>query len=276
MCSDSNSNGAWRRLPAVLALLVAISAGLDASAGDHEPLRVCADPNNLPFSNVKGQGFENRIADLIARELNRPLAYFWSPQRRGFIRNTLDAGRCDVVMGVPARYHRLQTTHPYYRSSYVFAAREDRRLVVDSFDDRRLSRLTIGIQVTGDDYANPPAAQALAVRHLAANVRGYAVYGDYSAAEPQRDILDAVADARIDVAVVWGPLAGYYARREPVKIRLSPIQSDPKNPAAAFAFEIAMGVRQADRALGSQLNAAIERRLPAIHEILRSYGVPLL
>jgi quinoprotein dehydrogenase-associated probable ABC transporter substrate-binding protein len=275
MSSALNANSS-RHLLGVLAFALAISTSLTGSATDRTPFRVCADPNNLPFSNVKGQGFENRIAVLIARALDRPLAYFWLPQRRGFIRNSLNAGRCDVVMGVPAHYQRLQTTRAYYRSSYVFVARQDRRLDVRSFDDRRLQRLTIGIQVTGDDYANPPAAQALAVRNLAANVRGYAVYGDYSVPEPQREILDAVADGRIDLAVVWGPLAGYYARREPVTMRLAPIRSDPKNPSAAFAFEIAMGMRRDDSALRERLDAIIERRLPAIHEILRSYGVPLL
>ena len=128
------------------------------------PLRVCADPNNLPFSNRQGQGFENKIATLVAAELHRPLVYLWAPQRRGFIRGTLETGRCDVIIGVPAGYGRLQTTRPYYRSSYVFVARRDRALRIRSFDDVRLRALRIGIQVIGDDYANPPPAQALAAR----------------------------------------------------------------------------------------------------------------
>ena len=129
-------------------------------------LRVCADPNNMPFSNRQRQGFENRIAELVARDCGRPLAYFWSPQRRGFIRNTLNAGRCDVVIGVPAQYDRVQPTRPYYRSTYAFVSRATASARSESFDDPRLKTLTIGIQITGDDYDNPPAAQALAARHL--------------------------------------------------------------------------------------------------------------
>ena len=177
------------------------------------PLRICADPNNLPFSNRDREGFENQIAELVARDLRRPLAYFWSPQRRGFIRNTLDAGRCDLVIGVPAQFKPLQSTRPYYRSSYAFVTRRDRHLRVRSFDDPRLKTLTIGIQITGDDYNNPPAAQALASRHIIQNVRGFTVYGDYSQPDPQRDLVDAVADRRVDVGVMWGPLAGFFARR---------------------------------------------------------------
>jgi mxaJ protein len=240
------------------------------------PLRVCADPNNMPFSNLKGQGFENRIAELVARDLGRPLAYFWLPQRRGFVRSTLKAGRCDVVMGVPARYELLQPTHAYYRSSYAFVSRRDRRLRVRSFDDARLRTLTIGIQMTGDDYNNPPAAQALAARHLTENVRGYTVYGDYSRPDPQREIVDAVADGRVDVAVVWGPLAGYYSRHEPTAMDVVPIGAAHDGPALTFAFDIAMGVRREDQPLRDALNKIIGRRRVEIRRILTTYGVPLL
>lgn len=132
----------------IIALVLAASASV--SAGADTPLRVCADPHNMPFSNVKGEGFENRLAALVASELNRPLAYFWSPLRRGFTRN-LQARRCDVVMGVPAHYAPLQTTQPYYRSSYVFVTRQDRHLQIESFDDAKLKALTVGIQVVGDE-----------------------------------------------------------------------------------------------------------------------------
>ena len=239
------------------------------------PLRVCSDPNNMPFSNAKGQGFENKIAELVARDLRRPLVYFWSPQRRGFVRNTVTAGRCDVMMGVPAQSQRLQPTRAYYRSAYAFVSRRDRHLRVHSFDDARLKTLTIGIQITGDDYNNPPAAQALAARHLAENVRGYTVYGDYSRPDPQRDVVDAVADGRIDVAVVWGPLAGYYGRREPIAIDVVPVSAERDGPATVFAFDIAMGVRREDRMLCDALSAVIVRRRVEIQRILTAYGVPL-
>jgi mxaJ protein len=246
------------------------------AASPAAPLRVCADPNNMPFSNQKGEGFENRIAALVARDLGRPLAYLWSPQRRGFIRNTLNAGRCDIVIGVPAQYGLLQPTRPYYRSAYAFVSRRDRRLRLRSFDDARLRTLTIGIQITGDDYANPPAAQALAERHLVQNVRGYTVYGDYSKPDPQRDLVDAVADGRVDVAVVWGPLAGYYGRREPKAIDVTPVSRGSDGPSLAFAFDIAMGVRRQDTSLREALDAVIARRGAEIRRILTSYGVPLL
>jgi mxaJ protein len=256
----------------VVACLVVVVAGAAAAP---PPLRVCADPNNLPFSNERGEGFENKIAALVARDLQRPLTYFWLPQRRGFVRNSLNAGRCDVVIGVPAQYGLLQPTRPYYRSSYAFVSRRDRHLRIDSFDAAALKTLTIGIQIAGDDYDNPPAAQALAARHLAANVRGFTLYGDYSQPEPQRAIVDAVADGRVDVAVVWGPLAGYYARREPTPLDVTPLTIEGDGPALPFAFDIAMGVRRGDAALHAALDAVIARRGPALRQILRAYGVPL-
>ncbi len=258
-----------------LAILVGVWATVGSVMSAQPPVRVCADPNNMPFSNQRGEGFENKIAELIARELHRPLAYFWWPQRRGFIRNSLDAGRCDVVIGVPAQYRGLQPTRSYYRSSYAFVSRRDRHLRIDSFDAPSLKSLTIGIQITGDDYNNPPAAQALAERHLVQNVRGFPIYGDYSQPDPQRDIVDAVAEGRVDIAVVWGPLAGYYARFEPTPIDVTPIAMKHTDPASPFSFDIAMGVRGDDGALREDLNGIIGRREADIRQILRAYGVPL-
>jgi quinoprotein dehydrogenase-associated probable ABC transporter substrate-binding protein len=257
------------------AIAFVLAACIVLDAGAQPPLRVCADPNNLPFSNRRGQGFENRIAALIARDLNRPLAYFWLPQRRGFIRNTLQAGRCDVVMGTPAQNARVQSTRPYYRSSYVFVTRRDRHLQIRSFDDARLKSLTIGIQVTGDDYNNPPAAQALAARHLVQNVRGYTVYGNYFKPDPQRDVVDAVANRRIDVAVIWGPLAGYYARAQAVPLDVVAVRPERDGPGAVFAFDIAIGVRPEDTALRQAIDTVLVRRRGAIRRILTAYGVPL-
>ena len=155
----------YRSVGALLTIWVALAAGPIAQS----PLRVCGDPNNMPFSNEHGDGFENRIARLVARDLHRPLEYFWLPQRRGFIRNSLNARRCDVVIGVPAQYGLLQPTKSYYRSTYVFVSRRDHRLRIDSFDAPSLKSLTIGIQIVGDDYNNPPAAQEFASRHIVQN-----------------------------------------------------------------------------------------------------------
>jgi quinoprotein dehydrogenase-associated probable ABC transporter substrate-binding protein len=174
-------------------------------------LRVCADPNNLPFSNEAQQGFENRIATLIATDLGVPLRYTWWPERRGFVRNTLKARLCDVVMEVPAAYELTERTAPYYRSTYVFVTRADRHLTIRSFDDPALRHLRIGIHMMGDDYANSPAAIALARRGLAGQVVPFMIYGDYSKPDPPAEIIRAVANDSIDVAVAWGPLAGYFA-----------------------------------------------------------------
>jgi quinoprotein dehydrogenase-associated probable ABC transporter substrate-binding protein len=254
--------------------LVSSLLALWLGAAPAAPLVACADPNNRPYSHAMGDGFENRIAAVIARELGRPLEYFWSPQRRGFVRTTLAAGRCDVVLGVPSGSERVLTTRPYYRSSYVFVARRDRHLRVRSFDDPRLRTLTIGIQLTGGGYDNPPAAQALAVRGLFDNVRGFPVYGDYSRRDPQRDLIDAVAERRIDVAVAWGPLAGYFAAREPVRLDLTVVQPGAA-ATAPFAFDIAMGVRPGDTALRAALDRALTRRAADVRRILTEFGVPL-
>jgi mxaJ protein len=256
-------------------LLAIVCATALLGAAATPPLRICADPNNMPFSNQQEQGFENRIAALVGRELHRPLSYVWWPQRRGFLRNTLDAGRCDVVIGMPARPGSPQTTRAYYRSTYAFVSRRDRHLRIDSFDDSRLRTLTIGIQIVGDDYQNPPAAQALASRHLVNQVRGYTVYGDYDQPDPQRDVIAAVADRRVDVAVVWGPIAGYFARRQRVPLDVVPVTADSEGPALRFAFDIAMTVRRDDAALRQALDGIIAHRRTEIHDILRSYGVPL-
>jgi mxaJ protein len=256
----------WAHIAALAAAWLAIGAGAPV-------LRVCADPNNMPFSNRRGDGFENKIAAVVASGLHRQLAYFWLPQRRGFVRNSLDAGRCDLVIGVPAGYGRLQPTRSYYRSSYVFVSRRDRAVAVDSFDDPALRTMRIGIQLAGSD--NPPAAQALAARHLAGNVRGFTLYGDYSRPDPQRDIVDAVADGRVDVAVVWGPLAGYYVRRAPVALTLRAVAAADDGPTTPFAFDIAMGVRRGDASLLAAVDGVIARRQPEIDRILRRYGVPL-
>lgn len=236
------------------------------------PLRVCADPNNLPFSNARGEGFENALARLVGAELGRPVEYLWWAQRRGFVRNTLGAGTCDVTMGVPAHMDRLLTTRPYYRSTYVFVSRRDRHLDIRDFDDPRLKRLRIGVPLVGDDYVNPPPVEALLRRGILRNLVGFTVYGDYTKPDPPARILDAVARRTVDLAVVWGPLAGWYARREAVPLDIAP--TPPMDAPFPLAFDIAMGVRRGDTTLRARLDSVIVRRRPAIDSILRAYGVP--
>lgn len=239
-------------------------------------LRVCADPNNLPFSDSTGAGFENRLATLVANEMHAKVAYTWWAQRRGFIRNTLNAGQCDLVMGVPTSFELTGVTRPYYRSSYVFVTRRDRPWEIRSFDDSLLRRLTVGVQLVGDDYANAPPAHALGRRGIVQNVRGYNVQGDYRRTAPPARIIDAVSAGDIDVAVAWGPLAGYFAAHDSVPLRLVPVSPQIDLPFLPFVFDISMGVRRADSTLRDTLNAIILRRRPSIDSLLNAYGVPLL
>ena len=257
-------------------VLTLLACGPARAATTMRELRVCADPNNLPFSNQRQEGFENRIAELVARDLNAKLTYVWYAQRRGFTRNTIAAGKCDVYIGVPSSFERVSTTIPYYRSTYVFATRSDRHIKVESFDDPALKDLTIGVQMIGDDFTNTPPAHALAKRNMIGNVRGYSVYGDYRQPNPPARVIDAVASGEIDVAIAWGPLAGYFAHHEPVALDIVPVSPQIDLPFLPFVFDISMGVRRGQESLRAQLNAIINRRRPEIDRILDSYGVPRL
>jgi len=237
-------------------------------------LRICADPNNLPYSNSKQQGFENKIAQLIARDLGARVEYSWWPQRRGFVRNTLRAGTCDCIIGVPSNFELALPTQPYYRSSYLFVSRKDRHLGITSFDDPRLRRLKIGVQIIGNDHVNSPPAHALSKRGMINNIAGYPVYGDYRDPEPTRAIVDAVARGDVDLAIVWGPQAGYFARKENVALDLVPVSPQIDLPFLPFVFDISMGVRHGDQALRDQLDREIERRRAEIDRILDEFGVP--
>jgi mxaJ protein len=257
-----------RRVIAIVALSSLLGCGHRAPT-----LRVCADPNNLPFSNDRGEGFENRIAEMLATDRHARVEYTWWAQRRGFIRNTLSAWACDVVMGMPTGTDVALTTRPYYRSSYVFVSRADRGLRLGSLDDPRLQRLRIGVQMIGDDFANTPPAHALAARGLRQNVVGYPVYGDYSRPHPLSPIVDAVADGTIDTAVVWGPEAGYFARQAAVAMTIAPV-TPPGDRSLPFAFDISMAVRKRDLKLRNELNDFLARRGADIDRILSAFGVP--
>jgi len=238
-------------------------------------LRVCADPNNLPFSNQRREGFENRLADLIAGELGDTVRYTWQPQRRGFLRNTLNAHACDVVMGMPLGSDRVLTTRPYYRSSYVFVSRKDRHLSVRSLDDPVLRKLRIGVQLVGDDYANTPPVHALSRRGIVKNLVGYSVLGDYSQENPPARIIDAVIARDVDVAVAWGPLAGYFAKKSPIPLELVPVSPEVDPPGLRFAFDISLAVRTEDTLRMKELERILERRRSDIDRLLRDYGVPV-
>ena len=254
-------------------LVAAAAIGLLLScAHQSRVIRVCADPNNLPFSNQRLEGFENRIADIVGDALDARIEYVWWAQRRGFIRNTLREGLCDVVMGLPAGFEMARTTAPYYRSRYVFVTRrgapEPR-----SFDDPYLRDATIGVHLIGDDFANTPPAHALSARGLIDNVRGFSIYGDYRTPNPPARLIEAVAAGEIDVAVAWGPLAGYFAKSAAVPLQIARVHPDAEPP-FPFVFDVAMGVGRSNDALRAELDQIIVDRKPAIDRILRDYGVP--
>jgi len=262
-------------------LLLLLGGGLLAGARQDAPtqrrvLRVCSDPNNLPYSNSREEGFENKLAELIARELNAEVQYTWWPLRRGFVRNTLRAGECDVLMGVPSSWELVLATKPYYRSTYVFVTRKDRGLTIRSLDDPILRELKIGVHVIGDDYANSPPAHALAKRKIVGNLVGYSVYGDYAEENPPAAIIDAVAAGEVDVAIVWGPIAGFFAKRQAVPLELVPVSPAIDLPFLPFVYDVSIGVRRGEDAFKEELEAILDRKRQEIEALLESYGVPIV
>ena len=241
-----------------------------------DELRICADPNNLPFSDAQRQGFENKLAELVGGELGKAVSYTWWAQRRGFVRNTLKAKECDVVIGVPVGYDPVETTRPYYRSTYVFVSRQDRDLDISSLEDERLRQLSVGVHLVGDASANTPPADALAHRGITGNVKGFMIYGDYRQSSPPSRLIEAVENGEVDIAAAWGPLAGYAAKSSSVPLRVTPIDDDGKFAPLKFRFAIAMGVRHGDHALRDRLNEIIAKQATDIREVLLSYGVPLV
>jgi len=193
----------------------------------------------MPFSNEAGEGFEYKIVEQIAQNLGATLTYTWWAQRRGFVRNTLKAGLCDLWPGIAAGMDMLDTTRPYYRSSYVFVSRTDRALDITSFDDPKLRQFTIGVQMVGNDAMNTPPAHALARRGITANVRDYMLYSDYSKPNPPAAIIDAVTHGDVDVAIVWGPLAGYFASQQHnVALTLTPVSPRPMMRNRRWRFQL--------------------------------------
>lgn len=239
-------------------------------------LVVCADPNNLPFSNKAGEGFENKIAELLAEKLDAKLSYVWWAQRRGYVRNTLGEAKCDLWPGIAAGVEMVATTRPYYRSSYMFVTRRDRPLAGLTLDDARLKALKLGVQLVGDDGSNTPPAHALARRGINRNVEGFMLYGDYKRPNPPAAIVEAVEQGNIDVGLVWGPLAGYFAARSKVPLRLEPVKPWLDDAQWPMVYEISMGVRKDEPKLRREVEQALAAQSARIAAILRSYSVPLV
>jgi mxaJ protein len=179
-------------------------------------------------------------------------------------------------MGVPANYELVETTRPYYRSSYMFVTRQSDALDIASFDDPRLRTLRVGVQMIGDDASNTPPAHALARRGIVERVRGFMIYGDYNSPTPTCPIIDAVARGEIDVAIAWGPQAGYFAAREPVRLNLQPVKPWLDGPRLPMAYDISAGVQRGNGALRTALDSALTRNKAAVERVLRSYEVPLV
>jgi mxaJ protein len=245
----------------------------DANAAQNV-LRVCGDPNNMPFSNEKLEGLENQIAAVLAKELGWKVEYVWWPHQRGLVKRVLNTERCDVLLGIPKGYDLVQWTKPYYRTGYVMAYRKDRPGVADirSLDDPRLKTLRVGVQV------NTPPHLALGQRGIVGdNVVAYQLMFDSNAHPedyPGREVEDLIA-GRIDVALVWGPIAGYFQKKKgEASLVIVPLE-DQRNPSTPFAFDISMGVRKADTELKTRLEEALDRRQNEIRAILESFGVPL-
>jgi quinoprotein dehydrogenase-associated probable ABC transporter substrate-binding protein len=247
-----------------------------AAAAPVPPLKVCADPDNLPSSNRQMQGFENKIAALVARDLGTSVSYIWWGQRRGFVRNTMNAtlaeGRCEVMIGVPQGYDLVRTTKPYYRSTYVFVYPKAKGWHLKSLDDPILKTVKIGVHLLGDDYSNPPPVHELSKRGVVSNVIGFDTF--YSEANPPSRIIDALAAGKIDVAIVWGPAVGNFVAHQQVPLEVVTVPSGKSD--LPFAFDISMGVKPGNEALRMQLETVIDRKHAEITKILQDYGVPLL
>lgn len=250
------------------ALILASVLTTAAHADPPRVLRVCADPNNFPLSSERRSGFENELASLIARDLGARVETTWWAQRRGFFRNTLSAKTCDVVMAVPVGLGMVRTTAPYVKSAYAIVTRRDRDLDIASLDDDRLRTLRIGVQLVGDEGATSPPIHALADRGIVDNVVGYNVLGDYTQDGPPAAVMRALEAGDVDVALVWGPLAGAYASKSKTKLSIVPLP--------AMSFAMALGVRKQDRALAAELDAVLARQHKRIARLLARWQIPVV
>ena len=237
---------------------------------DEKTLRVCADPNNLPFSNEKGEGFENRIAEYLAGKLGKPLAYAFYPGATGFLRNTLNAHLCDVILGMPQGNDLVQPTNPYYRTTYAIVTRAGDGLDgISGLDDPRLKEKGRRIGLV----ANTPPGNILAREGLMGAVKPYRLMVDTRVESPSAAMIRDLESGDIDVALLWGPIAGFYAKNAKTKLTVAPI---PETPGARMAFRIAFGVRHADQNWKRTLNQFIAQNHAELEKILIDYGVPLI
>ena len=268
------------RIAAVLALAGTSAFPFSLTAQTLRPnvekpgiIRVCADPDNMPLSNQKGEGFEQKIAELIAKEWNAKVEYAWWPVRRGFFARALNGRYCDLAVEAPPALDIASVTRPYFRSGYVFVTRKDSGLDIKSLADPRLKKLRIGVNLLNSDAENTPPAMALSKYGVVGNLKGYSTF--YTDTERPEDIVNDVAKKNIDVAIVWGPLAGYFAKRSAVPLSLQPLAERDSLSDLPFRFDIGMAVRRKDGALRDSLQKVLDRKGPEIQAILKEYGVPV-
>jgi len=254
--------------------LAAQDQGLRSHPRTEGVVRICADPDNMPASNQKGEGYENRIAELIAKEWNVKLEYAWWPVRRGFFSRALNGQYCDIALTAPAGLDMAGTTRPYFRSGYVVVYRKDSGLDLKTLDDPAWKKLRIGVNLLNSDAENTPPAMALSRHGVVGNLVGFTTF--YSELDRPEDIIKAVVDKKVDASIVWGPLAGYFAERSPVPLVVQPLVEYDSLTKLPFAFNMAMGVRRRDRELRDSLNQLLDRKGPEIQAILKQFGVPLL
>jgi quinoprotein dehydrogenase-associated probable ABC transporter substrate-binding protein len=245
------------------------SGDLSIELVDPKVLRVCADPRNLPFSNEKGEGFENKLAELFAEKLQKKLDYMYFPQATGFVRMTLGSHRCDVIMGFPQGDDLVQGTNPYYRTAYALVAKQGSGLDdVATLEDARLKGKHIGI------VAGTPPATNMAVNGLMTNAKPYPLMIDTRYDSSAAAMIQDLMSGEIDAGVLWGPMAGYYAKKASPPLHITPLIKETSGP--RLAYRIGMGVRPADQNWKRQLNRLIQENQPAINKILLDFGVPLL
>ena len=237
-------------------------------------IRVCADPDNMPSSNQKGEGYENKIAELIATELKAKLSYVWYPNRRGYFR-ILNGNYSDMALEAPAGLDLTGVTKPDFRSGYVFVARVGSGFEnLSSLADPRLKKLKIGVNVYTSDAENSPPAMALSRYGVVGNLTGY--YTFYSDKDRPEDIIKGVSNKDVDIAIAWGPLAGYFAKQSPVPLKLTPLPAKDSLSDIPFQYNMGIAVRRKDKEFRDSLQTVLERRRPEIDAILKQYGVPML
>jgi quinoprotein dehydrogenase-associated probable ABC transporter substrate-binding protein len=255
---------------ALIALLPAVSGAQPASdLVQRSALRVCADPANLPFSDKERRGFENKLADLLAAKLGVPVLYTWFPQTIGFVRNTLGARQCDIIMGYAQGDELVQNTNHSYRSAYALIYPVGSSLDgVDTLGDARLKDKHIGV------VAGTPPASILAANGLMAGAKPYQLIVDRRYENPAEEMINDIEAGRIDAGLLWGPIGGYYAKQHGGKVKVVPLLKEKTGP--RMSFRITMGVRPTEQEWKRQLNDFIAKHQKEINAILLDYGIPLI